>query len=122
MDIDFLSRRRDAEQVAGVGGVEAEQQAHRVALGDDFLHHVHAVGERGAQVHAGRRPALFARVVGQVEIPAADAIVVGRQHLFFDLRHFLRALGFLEAQRDGFVAFQFCIVAHSSFQSLFADG
>ena len=102
-------------------GREAKEQPHRVALGHDVLDDVHAVGERGAQVHAGLGPALAARIARQMEIAAADAVVVGRQHILLDLRHVLRALRLLEAQRHRFVAFEFGVrpgVGHGSFLSL----
>ena len=49
VDVDLLSGRRNAEEVAGVRRLEPPQHADAVVFRDDVLDHVDAVGKRLAQ-------------------------------------------------------------------------
>ncbi len=106
VDVDLLPCGRYAEKIAAVRPREPEQHADLVAFRDDFLDHVHAVGERAAQERAGPREALALGVRRQVVQAAAQTLVAGRQHFLHRGFFFRRALRFLEAQRHRLVALE----------------
>ena len=105
--IDAPAGRRDAEKIAGVRAGDAEQQPHAVAVGNHLLHDIDAIRKRHAQIQRRMRPALIAGVARQMQIAAAHAVVIRREHFLLDLRHLRLALRLLEAQRDGDVAGEF---------------
>jgi hypothetical protein len=106
VNVDRLAGRRNAVVVAAVCAAHLEQHPHHVAFGDDLLDRVGAVGKRGAQIRAGARKALVARVVADVLEAGAPTLVARRQHLLHGRSFVLGALRFLETANDALVALE----------------
>ena len=107
IEIELFAGRRNAEQRAAVRAGDAPQHAHHVALGDDFLDDVVAVGNRTAQIFAVVRKVLARGIVGEVLQATASALVIGAEELRPDRRQRLRFGGGLVAKHHLFVALGF---------------
>jgi hypothetical protein len=104
--VDFLSRGRYAEQVAGVRRLQPPQHTDAIVLGDDVLDRIDAIRKRLAQKETRLGKALSFRVGGEVHEPAAQPLVIGREDLTQRGILILRALALLEAADESLVVLE----------------